>query len=162
MFEEFVLSMIDVGEAVIRVRHGGTGPPVLLLHGHPQTHVMWHKVAPRLARDFTVVAADLRGYGDSSKPPTAPDHAPYSKRVMAQDQIAVMRHLGFERFFVAGHDRGARCAYRLALDHPECVLKLAVLDIVPQAKRSGAPTWRSASASGIGSSWPSHMTFQSG
>jgi haloacetate dehalogenase len=131
MFEEFVLSMIDVGEAVICVRHGGTGPPVLLLHGHPQTHVMWHKVAPRLARDFTVVAADLRGYGDSSKPPTAPDHAPYSKRVMAQDQIAVMRYLGFERFFVGGHDRGARCAYRLALDHPECVLKLAVLDIVP-------------------------------
>jgi haloacetate dehalogenase len=92
---------------------------------------MWHKIAPRLARDFSVVAPDLRGYGDSSKPPTTPDHAPYSKRAMARDQIAVMRQLGYERFFVAGHDRGGRCAYRLALDHPERVLKLAVLDIVP-------------------------------
>lgn len=123
--------MIDTGEAVIRVRHGGSGPPLLLLHGHPQTHVMWHKVAPALARQFTVVAADLRGYGQSSKPPTTPDHEPYSKRAMARDQIEVMRQLGFERFFVAGHDRGARCAYRMALDHPERVLKLAVLDIIP-------------------------------
>ena len=110
---------------------GGHGPPLLLLHGHPQTHMMWHKIAPRLAQDFTVVAADLRGYGDSSKPPTAPDHAPYSKRAMARDQVAVMEQLGFERFFVAGHDRGGRCAYRLALDYLERVLKLAVLDIIP-------------------------------
>jgi len=131
MFEGFKLSMIDTGEAVICVRHGGSGSPLLLLHGNPQTHVMWHKIAPRLARDFSVVAPDLRGYGDSSKPPTTPDHAPYSKRAMARDQIAVMRQLGYERFFVAGHDRGGRCAYRLALDHPERVLKLAVLDIVP-------------------------------
>jgi haloacetate dehalogenase len=131
MFEGFELSMIDTGEATIRVRHGGSGPPLLLLHGHPQTHMMWYKIAPRLAQDFTVVAADLRGYGDSSKPPTTPDHAPYSKRAMARDQVALMRHLGFERFLVAGHDRGARCAYRLALDHPERVLKLAVLDIIP-------------------------------
>ncbi len=123
--------MIDTGEAVIRVRHGGNGPPLLLLHGNPQTHVMWHKIAPRLARDFTVVATDLRGYGDSSKPPTTLDHAPYAKRAMALDQIAVMQQLGFERFFVAGHDRGGRCAYRMALDHPERVLKLAVLDLVP-------------------------------
>ncbi len=130
-FEEFKLSMVDVGEAVIRVRHGGSGPPLLLLHGHPQTHVMWHEIARLLARDFTVVATDLRGYGDSSKPPTTPDHAPYSKRAMARDQIAVMRQLGYEHFFVAGHDRGGRCAYRMALDHPERVLKLAVLDIVP-------------------------------
>jgi haloacetate dehalogenase len=131
MFDGFADVMIDTGEAVIRARHGGTGPPLLLLHGIPQTHVMWHKIAPRLARDFTVVATDLRGYGDSSKPPTKPDHSPYSKRAMARDQVDVMRQLGFERFFVAGHDRGARCAYRLALDHPDRVLKLAVLDVVP-------------------------------
>ena len=91
MFEGFDLSMIETEEATIRVRRGGSGPPVLLLHGHPQTHVMWHKVAPLLARDFTVVAPDLRGYGDSSKPPTTPDHEPYSKRAMARDQVAVMR-----------------------------------------------------------------------
>lgn len=131
MFEGFELSMIDTGEAVIRVRHGGSGFPLLLLHGHPQTHIMWHKIAPRLAQDFTVVAADLRGYGDSSKPPTTPDHAPYSKRAMARDQVEVMRQLGFESFFVAGHDRGGRCAYCMALDYPERVLKLAVLDIIP-------------------------------
>ena len=131
MFEGFAQADIDTGEAVIRVRHGGSGPPLLLLHGYPQTHVMWHWVAPRLARDFTVVVPDLRGYGDSSKPPTTPDHAPYSKRAMARDQIAVMEQLGFERFAVAGHDRGGRVAYRLALDHPERVCKLAVLDIIP-------------------------------
>jgi len=93
--------------------------------------MMWHKVAGRLAQDFTVVAADLRGYGESSKPPTMPDHEPYSKRAMARDQVEVMRQLGFEQFFVAGHDRGGRCAYRMALDHPQRVLKLAVLDIIP-------------------------------
>ncbi len=131
MFEGFTLTTIDTGEAVLRVRHGGSGPPLLLLHGHPQTHVMWHKLAPRLAQHFSVVMADLRGYGDSSKPPSALDHAPYSKRAMARDQVALMRQLGFEQFFVAGHDRGARCAYRLALDHPERVRKLAVLDIIP-------------------------------
>ncbi len=123
--------MIDTGEAVIRTRHGGSGAPLLLLHGHPQTHVMWHKIAPRLAQDFTVVATDLRGYGDSSKPPTTPDHEPYSKRAQARDQIEVMRQLGFERFFVAGHDRGGHCAQRMAIDYPERVLKIAVLDIVP-------------------------------
>ncbi|MGH2542825.1 MAG: alpha/beta fold hydrolase, partial [Ardenticatenaceae bacterium] len=131
MFEGFELVMIDTGEAVIRLRHGGSGPPLLLLHGHPRTHLMWHKIAPRLAQDFTVVAADLRGYGDSSKPPTTSDHAPYSKRAMARDQIEVMRQLGFERFAVAGHDRGGRCAYRMALDHPDRIRKLAVLDILP-------------------------------
>ena len=131
MFEGFKLSMIDTGDAIIRVRYGGSGPPLLLLHGNPQTHVMWHKIAPRLARDYFVVAPDLRGYGDSSKPPATPDHAPYSKRAMARDQVAMMRQLGYERFFVAGHDRGGRCAYRLALDYPQCVLKLALLDIVP-------------------------------
>jgi haloacetate dehalogenase len=131
MFEGFSLSMIDLGEVKLRVRHGGSGPPLLLLHGHPQTHMMWHAVAPRLARDFTVIAPDLRGYGESSKPETTADHMPYSKRVMAQDQLALMQHFGFERFSVAGHDRGGRCAYRLALDQPERVSKLAVLDIIP-------------------------------
>ena len=131
MFEGFTLSMIDAKGVTIRVRHGGRGPGLLLLHGNPQTHVMWHKIAPRLAQDFTVVAADLRGYGGSAKPPTTPDHAPYSKRAMALDQIEVMRQLGFERFCVAGHDRGGRCAYRMALDHPGKIEKLAVLDIIP-------------------------------
>ena len=131
MFEGFELSMVDTGDATIRVRRGGSGPPILLLHGHPQTHLMWHKVAPLLARDFTIIAADLRGYGQSSKPATTADHMPYSKRVMAHDQIAVMKHFGFERFSVVGHDRGGRCAYRMALDHPERVDRLAVLDIIP-------------------------------
>ena len=139
MFDGFELTRIDTGEAEIRVRHGGSGPPLLLLHGHPQTHVMWHLVAPRLAEQFTVVAADLRGYGESSKPSTTPDHEPYSKRAMARDQVATMQRLGFDRFSVAGHDRGGRCAYRLALDHPERVEKLAVLDIVPTAEM-----WRRA------------------
>src|SRR5438067_4155560 len=110
MFEGFGVALIETGEATLRVRHGGSGPPLLLLHGHPQTHVMWHKVAPRLAENFTVVASDLRGYGDSSKPPATADHMSYSKRTMALDQVRVMDQLGFERFFVAGHDRGARCA----------------------------------------------------
>jgi haloacetate dehalogenase len=131
MFEGFQLHRVDTGEATIRARIGGSGPPLLLLHGSPQTHLMWHKIAPGLAEHFTVVAADLRGYGQSSKPRTAPDHEPYSKRAMARDQVALMRHFGFERFSVAGHDRGGRCAYRMALDHPERVEKLAVLDILP-------------------------------
>ncbi|HEY3058329.1 MAG TPA: alpha/beta hydrolase [Chloroflexota bacterium] len=134
LFEGFRLEHIDTGEATLRVRIGGAGPPVLLLHGHPQTHVMWHKVAPLLAKDFTVVAPDLRGYGESSKPATTADHEPYSKRAMARDQIALMRQLGFDRFSVAGHDRGGRCAYRMALDHPQTVQKLAVLDIVPTSE----------------------------
>jgi haloacetate dehalogenase len=131
MFEGFDDTTIDTGETTIRVRRGGSGPPLLLLHGNPETHAMWHLVAPRLAEHFTVVATDLRGYGDSGKPETAPDHEPYSKRAMARDQVAVMRALGFERFALAGHDRGGRVAYRLALDHPERVERLAVLDIIP-------------------------------
>lgn len=110
---------------------GGSGPPVLLLQGWPQTHLEWRHVAPALAQRFTVVATDLRGYGDSSKPPEGENHAGYSKRAMAQDQIEVMRQLGFERFAVAGHDRGGRVACRLALDHPQAVTRLALLDIVP-------------------------------
>ena len=133
MFEGFETEDVDTGEAVIHLRRGGAGPPVLLLHGYPQTHVMWHLIAPLLAREFTVVAPDLRGYGDSSKPPTTPDHEPYSKRAWARDQVAVMARLGFERFAVVGHDRGARCAYRMALDHRERVERLAILDVIPTA-----------------------------
>jgi haloacetate dehalogenase len=117
----------------IHGRRGGEGPPVLLLHGIPETHLMWHRVAPHLAERFTVVATDLRGYGDSGTPPTAPDHAPYSMREFALDQVEVMHTLGHAQFDVVGHDRGARCAYRLALDHPDAVTRLAVLDIVPTA-----------------------------
>lgn len=131
LFEDFQLKTVDTAEVSIRLRYGGEGPPLLLLHGHPQTHMMWHHIAPLLAKDFTVIMPDLRGYGDSSKPPTTADHSPYSKRTMARDQIAVMKHFGFTQFAVAGHDRGGRCAYRLALDFPEAVTKLAVLDIIP-------------------------------
>jgi haloacetate dehalogenase len=131
MFEGFERIRIEVeGESINAVR-GGTGPPVLLLHGSPQTLAMWHLVAPRLAEDFTVVAADLRGYGDSSKPEGGEDHARYSKRVMALDQLEVMKHLGFDRFALCGHDRGGRVGYRMTLDHPGVVTRLAVLDIVP-------------------------------
>jgi len=106
-------------------------PALLLLHGYPQTHAIWHRVAPRLAERHNVVATDLRGYGDSAKPPTAPDHAPYSKRVMAADQVAAMKALGHERFVVVGHDRGGRVGHRMAMDHPDAVAGLAVLDIAP-------------------------------
>jgi haloacetate dehalogenase len=131
MFEGFKLTEIQAGNVTVRARIGGSGPPLLLLHGNPQTHVMWHHVAPVLAKHFTVVATDLTGYGMSSKPPSTPDHAPYSKRAMARTQVEVMRQLGHERFAVAGHDRGGRVAYRMALDFPEVVSKLAVLDIIP-------------------------------
>lgn len=134
MFEGFELERIDVGEAELRVRHGGSGPPVLLLHGHPRTHTTWHRVAPILARGFTVVCPDLRGYGGSSKPETTGDHEPYSKRAMAGDCVRLMHSLGHRRFAVAGHDRGSYVAYRLALDHPGAVTKLAVLDCVPIAE----------------------------
>jgi haloacetate dehalogenase len=131
MFKDFTRTDIKTLDAVIRVLHGGDGPPLLLLHGYPQTHVMWHKIAPRLARHFTVVATDLRGYGDSSKPNSDPKHVPYSKRAMANDQVQVMTALGYEEFHVVGHDRGARVAHRMALDHGARVQKLALLDIVP-------------------------------
>ncbi len=131
MFDGFTLTTIDTGTVGIRARIGGDGPPLLLLHGNPQTHVMWHAVAPALVKHFTVVATDLTGYGMSSKPASSDDHAAYSKRSMANDQVAVMRKLGHEKFMVAGHDRGGRVAYRMALDHSDVVLKLAVLDIIP-------------------------------
>ncbi len=124
---------IDAGGVRIRAAVGGAGPPLLLLHGHPQTHLTWFKVAPALARRFTVVATDLRGYGDSEKLPGDPAHENYSKRAMAADQIAVMAALGFDRFDVVAHDRGARVAHRMALDHPDRVARLALLDIAPTA-----------------------------
>lgn len=131
LFPGFRMFDVETSGTTIRLRTGGSGPPLLLLHGYPQTHVLWHKVAPRLAERFTVVAADLRGYGDSGKPETTADHAPYSKRAMALDMAEVMTALGHETFFLAGHDRGARVSHRLALDHAGRVRKLAVLDIAP-------------------------------
>lgn len=131
MFDGFTTHRIDHEGVPIHAVVGGEGPPLLLLHGHPQTHAIWHKVVGELARHFTVVATDLRGYGDSGKPAGLPDHANYSKRVMAADQLAVMRALGFERFRVLAHDRGARVAHRLAVDHPQAVEKLVTLDIAP-------------------------------
>ena len=131
MFEGFERVTIETTGAAINVVTGGKGSPVLLLHGYPQTHVMWHKIAPRLAQDFSVVAPDLRGYGDSSKPPDGENHFGYSKRATAHDQVEVMERLGFTHFAVVGHDRGARVAHRLTRDHPDCVTKLAVLDILP-------------------------------
>jgi haloacetate dehalogenase len=131
LFPGFRVLDADSGGVRVHAVVGGSGPPLLLLHGYPQTHAIWHKVAPRLARRFTVVAPDLRGYGDSGKPPTDARHEPYSKREMAKDVLAVMRELGFGRFFVAGHDRGGRVAHRLAVDHPDAVARLAVLDISP-------------------------------
>ena len=122
---------IDTGEAGISVSRGGPGPGVLLLHGFPETQLMWRDIAPRLAQRFTVVCADLRGYGDSSTPPSSADHAPYSKRAMARDMISVMAQLGLEHFSIAGHDRGGRVAYRAALDHPDRVDALAVMDVLP-------------------------------
>jgi haloacetate dehalogenase len=131
MMDEFTAVEIQTGEASIFVRWGGSGPPLLLLHGFPETHLMWNKVAPLLARNFTVVCADLRGYGQSGCPNSDPNHFAYSKRAMAQDMVTVMKELGFERFNIAGHDRGGRVAYRAALDHSDQIRRLAVLDIVP-------------------------------
>lgn len=131
LFEGFALETRTANGQRIRLRRGGAGPPLLLLHGNPETHLMWHRVAPALAARFTVVAPDLRGYGFSSKPPPSADHAPYAKRAMAQDMVALMADLGFPRFDVVAHDRGARVAHRLALDHPGAVARLCVMDIIP-------------------------------
>lgn len=154
MFDGFRLDRIDVGDVQLRVRYGGHGPPVLLLHGHPRTHATWHRVAPPLARDHTVVCPDLRGYGQSGKPADGRDHVNYSKRAMAADCLALMRSLGHDRFAVVGHDRGGYVALRLALDHPEAVTRLAFLGgpawastgrtttpTRPQAAPSPAPRW---------------------
>lgn len=131
MFEGFEQHQIETSETTINLVKGGEGPPLLLLHGYPQTHTMWHKIAPRLAEEFTVVATDLRGYGDSGKPAGDPEHLVYSKRSMARDQVEVMEKLGFQSFYLVSHDRGARVAHRLTKDHQQRVRKLAVLDIIP-------------------------------
>jgi haloacetate dehalogenase len=130
-FPGFKESKVQTSGATIQVVTGGQGPPVLLLHGAPQSHISWRLVAPKLATEYTVVATDLRGYGDSSKPPDGENHGNYSKRAMALDQVEVMKHFGFDKFPVIGHDRGGRVAHRMALDHPGKVTRLAVLDIVP-------------------------------
>lgn len=131
MFDGFTHQQIKTEETLINLVQGGSGDPLLLLHGYPQTHVCWHRIAPILAERFTVVCPDLRGYGDSGKPSSDPEHLSYSKRAMAQDQVEVMQSLGFREFAVVGHDRGARVAHRMALDHVEKITKLALLDIVP-------------------------------
>jgi haloacetate dehalogenase len=131
VFDNFIHKQIQTKKTVINMVQGGSGYPVLLLHGYPQTHVCWHLVAPLLAQQFTVVCPDLRGCGDSGKPPGDPEHLNYSKRVMAQDQVDMMHRLGFDKFAVVGHDRGARIAHRMALDHEEKITKLVLLDIIP-------------------------------
>jgi len=153
--DDFEAALIPTGETDIFVRRAGSGPPLLLLHGFPQTHLMWRDVAPRLASRYTVVCADLRGYGQSGCPASTPDHAPYAKRAMAADMVAAMARLGFDRFAVAGHDRGGRVAYRLALDHPRRVDRIAVLDVSRPQKRGRGPTRASPSPSGPGRFWPS-------
>jgi haloacetate dehalogenase len=131
VFDGFTLERIALSEVELRVRHGGSGPPILLLHGHPRTHATWHRVAPLLADRFTVVCPDLRGYGESSKPPTTDDHGPYSKRALAGDCLELMQRLRHDRFAVVGHDRGAYVAHRLAVDHPAAVARLVIMDAVP-------------------------------
>jgi haloacetate dehalogenase len=130
-FPGFTLEHVAVTGGKVRLRRGGSGPPLLLLHGNPQTHAMWHAVAPKMAERFTVICPDLRGYGGSFKPEATADHAPYAKKEMARDLVEVMQHFGHRRFLVGSHDRGARVAHRLAIDHRDRVEKLAVLDIVP-------------------------------
>jgi haloacetate dehalogenase len=154
-FENFAAVDVQAQETRIFLRRFGAGPAVLLLHGFPQTHLMWRSVAPLLARRFTVICADLRGYGRSGCPASAPDHAPYAKRAMARDMVSVMDKLGFPRFSVAGHDRGGRVAYRLALDYPERVERLAVLDILPTAD-----TWERADKRLATAFWPWSLLAQ--
>ena len=132
MFENFTKTITKTSGAEIVTVVGGSGPPLLLMHGNPFNYLSWHKIAPRLAQDFTVVCTDLRGYGDSSKPAGGGDHSDYSFRAMAQDQVEVMQHLGFEHFYAAGHDRGARVLHRMCLDHGDTVSKAAFIDMLPQ------------------------------
>lgn len=155
VFEDFDAIDVEAGEASIFLRRAGSGPAILLLHGFPQTHLMWRQVAPLLADRFTVICPDLRGYGRSGCPASRPDHAPYAKRAMAKDMVAVMETLGFQRFSVAGHDRGGRVAYRLALDHPERVERLAVLDIL-----TTADVWERADARLATGFWPWSLLAQ--
>jgi len=155
MLDDFDTAEVQTGETATFVRRSGSGPPILLLHGFPQTHLMWRSVAPILARHFTVICADLRGYGRSGCPRSAPDHEPYSKRAMARDMVAVMERLGFRRFSVAGHDRGGRVAYRLALDHPQRVHRTAVLDVIPTEE-----AWARADARFALAFWPWSLLAQ--
>lgn len=155
VFDDFDAIDVEAGEASIFLRRAGSGPAILLLHGFPQTHLMWRQVAPLLADRFTVICPDLRGYGRSGCPASRPDHAPYAKRAMAKDMVAVMETLGFQRFSVAGHDRGGRVAYRLALDHPERVERLAVLDIL-----TTADVWERADARLAAGFWPWSLLAQ--
>ena len=132
LFPDFTQYIMHVdNDTRIEAVLGGEGPPLLLLHGHPQTRAIWHRVAPELAKHFTVIATDLRGYGDSSKPAGTADHGNYAKRVMAQDQVSLMQAMGFDEFHVMAHDRGARVAHRLAMDHPHAVKRMVLLDIAP-------------------------------
>lgn len=155
MLDDFETADIDTGETNIFARWSGSGPPLLLLHGFPQTHLMWRVVAPRLSRRFTIICPDLRGYGRSGCPPSTPDHTPYSKRALARDMTSAMERLGFPRFSVAGHDRGGRVAYRMALDHPDRVERLAVLDILPTAT-----VWARADARFALGYWPWSLLAQ--
>lgn len=152
MFEGFKILDIDINGVHIHGRHGGGGPPLLLLHGNPMTHVTWHKIVPELSRNFHVVATDLRGYGDSSAPPPGDNNINYSFRTMADDQVQVMHSLGYDRFRVAGHDRGARTAHRMALDHPGVVEQVALIDILPNHH-----IWNNVSREWAQSSW--HWVF---
>ena len=156
MMDEFDTAEIQTGETSVFVCWSGSGPPILLLHGFPQTHLMWRSVAPLLARNFTVVCADLRGYGRSGCPFSTTDHAPYAKRAMAHDMVIAMERLGFPRFSVAGHDRGGRVAYRMALDHPSRIDRLAVLDILPTET-----VWDKADARFALGYWPWSLLAQS-
>ena len=153
--DRFDALTVDVGETRLFVRRAGEGPPLLLLHGFPQTHLMWRCLAAALARRYSVVCADLRGYGNSDCPDSDDMHAPYTKRAMARDMVALMQRLGFARFAVAGHDRGGRVAYRLALDHPERVTRLAVLDVLPTGT-----VWERADARFTLAYWPWSMLAQ--
>jgi haloacetate dehalogenase len=155
MLDEFTAVDIRTPDSSIFVRSAGTGPPLLLLHGFPQTHLMWRHVAPLLIDRFTVICADVRGYGRSGCPASTPDHSPYAKRAMADELVDVMRQLGFRRFFVAGHDRGGRVAYRMALDHPDQVERLAVLDVLPTLE-----VWDRADARLALAFWPWSLLAQ--
>lgn len=153
--DDFASAEIETGETSIFVRSYGCGPPLLLPHGFPETHLMWRGVAPALARNFTVICADLRGYGRSGCPATDANHAPYAKRAMAQDMVTVMERLGFPRFAVAGHDRGGRVAYRMALDHPKRIERVAVLDVLPTET-----VWNCADARFALGFWPWSLLAQ--
>jgi haloacetate dehalogenase len=155
VFDDFEAVEIATRDTTIFLRRGGDGPPVLLLHGFPQTHLMWRDIAPAFVDKFTIICADLRGYGSSGCPPSTPDHAPYSKRAMAGDMVEVMTRLGFDRFGVVGHDRGGRVAFRLAMDHPDRVERVAILDVLP-----GSTMWDRADARLALAFWPWSLLAQ--